>query len=361
MKAVHAIIDSGGLAIPQKPNTSFEIPSFVQFILFCKDLLISAKYDNVSLLGVYLCNSAELFQDDVFPRIDSITQLLKRQNERVVDTKTLVPVIHRILRECEPVSYCKDLPETVWSNLSVRPDLLSECLTDGLRKGLSCCIVNAALASEYQNRYNSKYRIVVRYSPSITIRVGATIQRILSHPKDCLGGNVVFPHRFSGEVKTVHDPCALAESLDVAYLAEILKRGWTDNDMLFSIQLSLYKFRIRAATATPEIISIARVKSFVGRRFLESVRECCRNNPKSLAAKLLRAIWETVDKRRMNAVHRLRTGSAGGARQRIRSRDGANAWRRDVDPEYHLHYWKKADGQCELAKVAVHNSFDIPD
>jgi hypothetical protein len=44
-------------------------------------------------------------------------------------------------------------------------------------------------------------------------------------------------------------------------------------------------------------------------------------------------------------------------RRRGGGRDQA-AWRRDVDHEFHLHYWGGADG-IELAAVVVHRDFDI--
>jgi len=41
-----------------------------------------------------------------------------------------------------------------------------------------------------------------------------------------------------------------------------------------------------------------------------------------------------------------------------RTRGRLKAWRRDIDDQYHLHYWQ--DGEAvELARVVVHNDFRI--
>lgn len=72
--------------------------------------------------------------------------------------------------------------------------------------------------------------------------------------------------------------------------------------------------------------------------------------------RLLRALRETVTGIRMEDVHSLRTGVGGNSPQRKRNRD--LAWRRDIDSEYHLHYWATSNGP-EFVQVGVHNNFEI--
>jgi hypothetical protein len=59
------------------------------------------------------------------------------------------------------------------------------------------------------------------------------------------------------------------------------------------------------------------------------------------------------------AVHALRAGKGGNNPKWTRGKD--NAQRRDIDTEFHLHYWKCADGTIELASVVRHNDFSIPE
>jgi hypothetical protein len=61
----------------------------------------------------------------------------------------------------------------------------------------------------------------------------------------------------------------------------------------------------------------------------------------------------------MAAVHGLRTGMGGDDPQRTRGKDKAQ--RRDIDYEFHLHYWECANGTIELASVVHHNDFSIPE
>lgn len=79
-----------------------------------------------------------------------------------------------------------------------------------------------------------------------------------------------------------------------------------------------------------------------------------------MASKILRSIIETIKGQNLSAVHALRTGSGGNDPQRVRDSDKAKAQRRDIDREFHLHYWELADGTVELASVVYHNDFLIP-
>ena len=65
------------------------------------------------------------------------------------------------------------------------------------------------------------------------------------------------------------------------------------------------------------------------------------------------------------ALHRLRTGKSGGSPDRLRSTDGALAWRCNVQTNSasarRLHYWACPDGTLEFVCVNVHDDFSIPE
>jgi len=72
----------------------------------------------------------------------------------------------------------------------------------------------------------------------------------------------------------------------------------------------------------------------------------------------LRAIVETIDQLKLEDVHALRQSDSGGASQRVRGHD--KGWRRDIDREYHLHYWEGSGG-IEFGWMGPHNDFQLPD
>lgn len=75
------------------------------------------------------------------------------------------------------------------------------------------------------------------------------------------------------------------------------------------------------------------------------------------ASQLLRSFSETVDGLNLGATHAIRIG-AGPESAQV-TRDGAKAWRRDIDHEFHLHYWMTPRGYAEFADVVRHNDMGI--
>jgi hypothetical protein len=62
----------------------------------------------------------------------------------------------------------------------------------------------------------------------------------------------------------------------------------------------------------------------------------------------------------LSDTHWLRTGKGANNPQKKRRKDKAEPWRRDIDRDYHLHYWKTANG-TEFASVVVHDDMTIPE
>ncbi len=94
----------------------------------------------------------------------------------------------------------------------------------------------------------------------------------------------------------------------------------------------------------------------LGNAFLSSIVGSNLGAPEKGRA-ILRAAAETILDQNMRSTHALRGDKKAGSPQRTRGDD--RAWRRDVDYEYHLHYWSGPTG-LELAAVVNHNEFDIP-
>ena len=91
--------------------------------------------------------------------------------------------------------------------------------------------------------------------------------------------------------------------------------------------------------------------------FLSLERLNFTNNPTKMR-KLFRACAGTIIGQDLKATHWLRMGEGGNSPQRMRGKEGA--WRRDIDQEYHLHYWQTEKGP-EFASIVFHNDMNIPE
>jgi hypothetical protein len=90
--------------------------------------------------------------------------------------------------------------------------------------------------------------------------------------------------------------------------------------------------------------------------FFKSIRDLNFHKYESKIDSLLRALFEEIMNLNMKDTHELREGRSGGSNQICHN--GYLAWRRDIDYEYHLHYWKKGN-ELVFTDVVPHNVFKI--
>jgi len=93
-----------------------------------------------------------------------------------------------------------------------------------------------------------------------------------------------------------------------------------------------------------------------GQNFIDSSRASGFFDDPSKIRKLLRACVETILGTNLRAVHALRVDRGNDKAQITRGTD--KAYRRDIDHEFHLHYWETENG-FEFADVVHHNDFRI--
>ncbi len=234
-----------------------------------------------------------------------------------------------------------------WDQVATQPDILSLCAGPNLRRETTRCIILIAL---YRRGGGEHHVIALRQTPQPVVHVRARIHREVGSASS--SGET---EDLESTVLTCHDVPGLISCMDEC---ELLRSATDDNAVHLACRVALFKARQkRGSDIDWESLSGWRV----GGHFREAARRCCRDSAESFAGKLLRAVSETIDDENLRAAHPLRTGPGGNDPQRRRSRDQATAWRRDIDDEYHLHYWRLADGLAELSWVGPHNDFGIPE
>jgi len=96
----------------------------------------------------------------------------------------------------------------------------------------------------------------------------------------------------------------------------------------------------------------------IGCEFVASLPKHNFDRDEAKVARLLKACAEVLLDRNLPKTHALRVGDGPTAAQRMRGSD--KAMRRDIDYEFHLHYWELTGRRFEFGNVVSHKVFTIP-
>ena len=348
-------IDAGVLAVPPADSSADAAYRYVDTLLDWRELLDKHK----RWVAVYMSARASdaLVADGLFPLRDSLRDLFKANGIREYDVNTVVRVVETLL-ELTPsfeerfgvsdVLIDSPLPLT-------DPDILGLATGNELQWDLARCLILIAILRQHCEDTVRNHFLIVRYAQEPAVTVQAKIQMI-EPERDDLDELPTCPEVFKGNVLVCDDFRGFIQCLDES---SILVDSKDSISLETAIRIALYKSRLGQGEApawdNPRDLRI-------GRHFIDTVRNRCMHQGDSFPAKVLRAIVQTLDKENMPAVHPIRTDSGGGAPQKTRKADGADAWRRDIDLDHHLHYWSCHNGIVELASISYpHDDFSIPE
>ncbi len=351
MLSASVTIDAGVLAVPPLHGTEVDTHRYIQALLDWAKLLDEP--------WVAICMSERsseiLFADDLYPLRDQLKQLFNQHGIEEYDVNTVATVVDRLLMHTPSFETYFRVGDVLSENLSTTPDVLQLCPSQALREDLARCLVLIAILRKHCGADVLDNALILRRSPDRTIHVRALVHE-LEHQRQDFGSPVPKPpDYFEGDVFVCDDFRGLLACIDDS---TVLRSATDDAGVEIAIRIALYKCRL-ARGLEPDWDDVGRMR--LGDSFGASLRACCRSGPPSVAASALRATCDAIEGHNLRAIHALRTKPGGNAPQRLRRRDKAKAWRRDVDREYHLHYWGTEDGGVELASLGVHNDFDIPE
>ncbi len=352
MSSASVIIDAGVLAVPQPTVTLDAAHRYVESLLDWGQLL-----DEPWLVLCMSERSTEaLFADGLYPLRDRLQQLFSQHGIQEYDPSTVAKVIDRLLMHTPSFETHFQICDVLTEQVLTIPDVLQFCVGTELQADLARCLVLLAILRKHCGKDILDNALILRSAADQKIQVQALVHDIEHTRTDFAVGLPKPPEWFMGEVLVCDNFRGLLACMDES---AILREAIDDAGVEIAIRISLYKARL-TRFLEPDWDDVKKMR--LGREFGEKIRRCCRNAPPAVSASALRAISETIDKQNMRAVHALRTGSGGNAPQRIRQgNDEAKAWRRDVDHEYHLHYWETKEGIIELASIGVHNDLSIPE
>lgn len=343
-------IDAGVLAVPREILNREQVYAYVDTLREWWQLL------DEPWISVYLSERASelLVEEGLYPFRETLKSLFQTNGIVEFDGNTVAQVVERLLRLTPSFEAYFRIRDVLLAQLETEPTLLSLTVGPNMATDLGRCVVLLAILRQHCRNALQNHSLVVKNSPdSGRILVRAVIHDI-EHDRKDIEGVPTPPDVFYGEVLACHDFRGLVSSIDeaAAWCSACDRIGKE-----VAVRIAVYKSRVLRGL-DPEWDDASFIR--FGSSFLEIAERVCQANSGDLVRKLLRSIVETIEKLNVAAVHPLRENRGGGAPQQERTTDGAKAWRRDIDDEYHLHYWQCPDGVSELASMGPHNDFSIP-
>ena len=342
-------IDAGVLAAPSEEATPAQVTEYVETLLDWQRLL------DERWISIHMSERANeaLDDDGLYPLHDHLQRLFAAHGIVEFTVNDVVQVAHSLLQLTPTFEDVFLLKDVLAQKFTTAPDLLlATDVPPHLAADLERCIILTSVLRNYCEDFTTEHFLIVRPHSGVgEVQVEAVVE-YLEHSRDDVEGIPAPPEYFRAQLSLSQSFRELLSAIDEVAVWESAE---TDDDAKRAVKLAVYKARIEEGLepAWEDIPDFTFNKEFV-----ESANKVFAANPRGLIGSSLRAMAETLDGRRLEDAHWLRTGSGGGNSQRTRG--GDKAWRRDVTYEYHLHYWVREDGTIEFGSVGVHDDFDIP-
>ena len=290
---------------------------------------------------------------DLYPMRPHLKQLLQEAGVFEYDANTIAVVAQTLLSTAR-IEDVLGISDVLVEDLTLNPDCFAAHSPAALRDDAERCAVALSLAGTYFEEPQLRcHALALGSNPQgspVQIR-GMIVE--LDHTRHDLGALPRQPSYFEGHVSICGSVHRFLLALDEA---NVLRWASNAGEISTAVKVALYKKRASDGITT----AWDQLPVFeVGCGFFDSLQAHHVDSGSELAPKLLRAVVETVFHENLAATHALRKGPGPNEDQRMRGKDAA--WRRDVDYEYHLHYWERASGIVELGSVGTHNDFSIPE
>lgn len=335
---------------PPPTNASTElVRNFVESLLEWKEAMDDHRLD------VYTSRFAPevLIGCNLYPIRAHLKTLLAEADVFEYDANTVAVLAETILNRSEKIEDKLCISDILTSDLTLNPDVFMHHAPFQLREDANRCAVVLSLAGRFANEPMLRSHAIAISTANVAtaVQVKCLIDDI-EHNRLDLSELPTVPDYFEGSIfvcSTFHD---LIMSLDET---EILRGAIDERHVAAAIRVGLYKRYVSRGNS----LRWRDLPNFsFGREFFNSLTQHHVMSGSGLSERLIRAILETICREKLDATHALRVGRGAGDAQRQRGED--LAWRRDIDYEFHLHYWESKTGIPELAVLVVHNNFAIP-
>jgi hypothetical protein len=344
-----AYLDAFVLACP-RPESG--LSSFQNYI---ENLISWSELRQSEWVPIYISRNASesLAQANAYPPYPDLKRTIDALGIRHIQPKDVIDLINGFLLKSRIVEDELGIDDLLFDNFNSVPAVLFKDRQEPFPHHFQLLSVLLAMHRHFITDITNQILITCRGDEHVgTSTINAVVTDLLKKHSDVIPDNCPAPLPIEVQfflcrcLHTMHsnlEPCNTWSNADCEYA---LKKA---------IEIYVYQSTFRSG---PYQCPIDYSSFSIGNHFIPSCMRLGFFEDYPKIKMLLRACAETILDTNNSSTHWIRKNAGGNSAQLKRGND--SAWRRDIDYEYHLHYWSTNAGP-ELSVVVEHNDFSIPE
>lgn len=300
---------------------------------------IKSIIEDLDLKTLLSSNTSKILAEEYdFPAWDKIDELLNRSGLKgIYQPQDIIVSIESILK-CANVEDFLEIHEILFDYIEISPSEITEKRSEIYLEELKRILMYLGLSEKLG--YDAILATIDLESRNIIV-TGEIID-IDTAKND----STKYLGVYNDEIKTYSSIKNLYTQLNPI---KIWKSAASKNEYSFALQVYLFQ--------KERNIFDNEKKWRFGEVFFQEMNRYGFLHEDSKIESLLRSMSATILYKNLEKTHSLRTDAGANSPQSIRN-DTAKAWRRDIDYEFHLHYWQYKT-HVEFSRVVVHNDYKI--
>lgn len=320
------------LAYPSEIETSaVEFEEYINQLLELKELQDEEQFNYVISSTTYYI----LTEKNNYPYWDTVKEkLIKHGLQKQFQPRDIIDTLNSLLKN-PSIEEKLEIEDILYENVVVNPQNVIEERPGIFVEELYRLLMFLCLALEEGNTYI----LASKDYSNQKLNVSGSIYEISNNDM-----KRELPLVYESEISIFNNLNNLFNIIDPIFT---WKNAESENDFNLAIEVSIYQRTGKRITNKNWMF---------GKDFILNVKELGFGHEDIKINMLFKALLDAILQENMGAVHALRTGS--GANTPTVTRGTDQACRRDVNREFHLHYWKNKK-IIEFANVGVHNTMHI--
>jgi|GEM_PF-1625287 hypothetical protein len=344
-----AYLDAFVLACPQ-PESGFS--SFQNYI---ENLISWSELRQSEWVPIYISRNASesLAEANAYPPYPDLKRTIDALGIKHIQPKDVIDLINGFLLKSRIVEDELGIDELLFDNYGSLPEILFQERQKPFPYHFQLLSVLVAMHRHFITDITNQVLITGPDDGHVgTITVNAEITDLLKKHSDIIPDTC--PQMLPIEVQFYI--CRCLHSMH-SYLEPC--NTWSNANCEFALKKAIEIFVYQNTPRSGPYQCPIDYSSFsIGNHFIDSCFQLGFFEDYTKIRMLLRACAETILDTNKSSTHWIRKDAGGNSLQLKRRNDCA--WRRDIDHEYHLHYWSTNFGP-ELSIVVKHNDFSIPE